>query len=63
VMAATDEVRRKVLKRFETSFDNIFDRLKPIGGDEDMNERSKEVARARCDAALASLRKTHLPNG
>ena len=62
-LAPTDDARRKALKRFETSFDNIFERLKPIDGDPEMNERSKEVARARCDSALALLRKTHLPNG
>jgi hypothetical protein len=62
-LAPNDEARRSALKRFEKSFDNIFDRLKHLDGDPEMNERSKEVARARCDAALAQLRKTHLPNG
>ncbi len=60
VLPANDEVRAKLLRRMEETVDQIFSKIKFVDGDEAMNERKREVARARCDEALARLRKNHL---
>lgn len=50
-----------VLDAISKAVDARLSQVQSIGGNEELVERTREVARARCDDVLAQLHKRHLP--